>query len=141
MHGSIRSFTPAARESLHRRVREVATGVAAAFGASADVEVIIGVHPTVNAPEPTEVVYKAASAVLGEEQIDTTYRTTGGEDFSAVLAEVPGSFFFLGVRNDERLMNFPHHNPRFDIDEACLPAGVAILCDAALRCLQGEGGE
>ncbi len=139
MRGSIRSFSPTVRELLHRRVGEVARGVAEVLGATADVEVTIGVHPTVNAPGPTKVVYQAASAVLGEEQINTTYRTTGGEDFSAVLAEVPGNFFFLGARNDERLLNFPHHNPRFDIDEACLPQGVAILCEAAVRCLRGEG--
>lgn len=134
---SIRSFTPQAREMLCRRLREVATGVAAAFGASADVLIEQGVNATVNAVAPTAVVYQAVSQVLGEEHINTTYRTTGGEDFSAVLARVPGNFFFLGARNDERGFNFPHHNPRFDIDEACLPQGVAILCDAAVRCLNG----
>ena len=56
-----------------------------------------------------------------------------------VLEVVPGNFFFLGVRNDERGINAPHHNPRFDIHEACLPVGAAILCDAATRCLNGEG--
>jgi amidohydrolase len=73
--------------------------------------------------------------VFGEDKVDTTYRTTGGEDFSAVLAAVPGNFFFLGARDDERGFNFPHHNPRFDIDESCLPQGVAILCEAAVRAL------
>ncbi len=33
----------------------------------------------------------------------------------------------------------PHHNPRFDIDERCLPQGVAILCDAAWQILAGKG--
>jgi len=51
---------------------------------------------------------------------------------------VPGNFFFIGARDDTRNLNFPHHNPRFDFDEACLPQGVAILCDAAVRCLKGE---
>ncbi len=138
LRGSIRSFTPEVRALLHRRIREVADGVAAAFGARASVNVRAGVDPTVNAPAPTDVVYRSAAAVLGEEHIDTTWRTTGGEDFSAVLARVPGNFFFLGARNVERGFSYPHHNPHFDIDEACLPKGVAILCDAALRCLRGE---
>ncbi len=138
LRGSIRSFDPAVRGLLHRRIRELATGVAIAFGASAEVTITTGVDMTVNAPAPTAVVYQAASAVLGAAQIDTTYRTTGGEDFSAVLKLVPGSYFMLGSRNDERGWNYPHHNPHFDIDENCLPQGVAILCDAALRCLHGE---
>lgn len=138
MRGTIRSFQPEVRELLHRRIREVATGVGAALGADVDVRVIIGVESTVNAEQPTSIVYTSAAAVLGEKQINTTYRTTGGEDFSAVLARVPGNFFFLGARNAEKGFAFPHHNPRFDIDESCLPQGVAILCDAALRCLNGE---
>ncbi|NOK59331.1 MAG: amidohydrolase [Chloroflexi bacterium AL-W] len=135
---SIRSFEQEIRELLHRRIREVAIGVAAAFGATADVDIHIGVDPTVNAPAPTAVIYEAAAEVLGTEHIDTTFRTTGGEDFSAILLRVPGNFFFLGGRNDARQLNFPHHNPHFDIDEACLSQGVAILCAAAVRCLNGE---
>ena len=137
LRGTIRSFSPATRELLHRRVREVGNGVAAALGATAEVNTIYGVDATVNAPAATSVVHQAAAAVFGEAAIDTTYRTTGGEDFSAVLDRVPGNFFFLGARSDERTGN-PHHNPHFDIDERCLPQGVAILCDAALRCLNGE---
>jgi amidohydrolase len=135
LRGSVRSFNPVVRELLHRRINEVASGVATALGAQADVQVIRGVDATINAPEPTALMYEAAVAVFGKEKINTTYRTTGGEDFSAVLARVPGNFFFLGTRNDERGLNFPHHNPRFDIDESCLHQGVAILCDAAVRAL------
>jgi amidohydrolase len=135
LQGSIRSFSEAVRELLHRRIAEVATGVAAALGAAAEVTITRCVDPTVNAPAPTALVYEVAAGVLGEEQINTTYQTTGGEDFSAVLARVPGNFFFLGARNQERGYTAPHHNPRFDIDEACLPQGVAILCEAAARAL------
>jgi amidohydrolase len=133
LQGSIRSFSEETRDLLHRRIMEIATGVAAALGATAEVTLTRGVDPTVNAPAPTETVYNVAAEVLGADKIDTTYRTTGGEDFSAVLAAVPGNFFFLGARDDARNLNFPHHNPRFDIDESCLPQGVAILCEAAVR--------
>lgn len=136
LRGTIRSFSPEVRELLHQRIRAVCEGTAATLGARAEVNIRIGVDATVNAPKPTAVMHAAAAAVLGTDKIDTTYRTTGGEDFSAVLARVPGNFLFLGARSDERTGN-PHHNPRFDIDEACLPQGVAILCDAAVRCLNG----
>lgn len=137
LRGTIRSFSQEARAVLHRRIEEVARGVAATFGAEIDVRIQLGVDPTINAPKPTAVMREAAAAVLGEAQIDSAYQTTGGEDFSAVLERVPGNFFMLGARTGERTAA-PHHNPRFDIDEACLPQGVAILCDAALRCLRGE---
>lgn len=139
MRGTIRSFTPEVKALLRQRVPAIAKGVAAALGATADVVISEGIDATVNAAEPTQVVYDIAAAVLGAEKIDTTFRTTGGEDFSAVLARVPGNFFFLGARNDEQGINAPHHNPRFDIDERCLPAGVAILCEAARQILHGAG--
>ncbi|NJN15636.1 MAG: amidohydrolase [Oscillochloris sp.] len=138
LKGTIRCFSQEVRQVLHRRIREVAEGVAAGLGAKVDVTIIIGVDPTISAPAPTAVVYKAALEVFSEEKINTTFRTTGGEDFSAVLERVPGNFFMLGARNEERGLTYPHHNPRFDIDESCLPKGVAILCDAAVRCLAGE---
>lgn len=138
LRGTIRSFSQETRAVLHRRIEEIARGVAATFGAEVDVRIQLGVDPTINAPKPTAVMRAAAAAVLGEDNIDSTYQTTGGEDFSAVLERVPGNFFMLGARTSERT-GAPHHNPRFDIDEACLPQGVAILCDAAVRCLKGEG--
>jgi len=139
MRGTIRSFTPEVKALLRRRVPEVAQGVAAALGASAEVFINEGVDATVNSAAPTAVMQAAAAKVLGADQIDMNFRTTGGEDFSAVLARVPGNFFMLGARNDARGINAPHHNPRFDIDERCLPQGVAILCDAALEVLKGAG--
>ena len=139
LQGSIRSFSEEVRQLLHRRIQEVASGVASALGAEAEVTIIRGVDATVNAPEPTALVYDVATAVLGADNVDTTYRTTGGEDFSAVLAAVPGNFFFLGARDDSQGFNFPHHNPRFDIDESCLPTGVAILSEAAMRALAEYG--
>jgi amidohydrolase len=139
MQGTIRSFSEETKELLRRRVPEVAQMTAAALGATADVEINEGIDATVNAEAPTLLMADAARALLGEENVSMDYRTTGGEDFSAVLARVPGNFFFLGARNDERGINAPHHNPRFDIDERCLPQGVAILCDAAVRVLHGQG--
>lgn len=138
LRGTVRAFEEDVREQIHKRIAEIAAGIAATFGASVEVTRPFGTDVTVCAPAPTRVVYEAACEVLGKEKINTTFRTTGGEDFGAVLARVPGNFFFIGGRNDERELNFPHHNPRFDIDEACMPLGAAILCDAAVRCLGGE---
>ena len=138
MQGTIRSFTAETKALLRRRVPEIAEMTAAALGATVTVEIGEGIDATVNAEAPTLVMADAARALLGTDNVSMDFRTTGGEDFSAVLARVPGNFFFLGARNDEKGINAPHHNPRFDIDEACLPQGVAILCDAATRILRGE---
>src|SRR5262245_47925072 len=58
LRGSIRSFSEETRELLHRRIREVAQGLAAALGASAEVTLTRGVDPTVNASRPTAVMHQ-----------------------------------------------------------------------------------
>lgn len=51
----------------------------------------------------------------------------GGEDFAYYLQEVPGCFFFVGAGNEDRGAVYPHHHPRFDIDEDALGVGVEVL--------------
>jgi amidohydrolase len=60
----------------------------------------------------------------------------GAEDFGYFSTQAPGAMFMLGCRieGDERR----HHDPRFDVDERCLPIGAALLTVTALRLLSGE---
>jgi amidohydrolase len=55
----------------------------------------------------------------------------GGEDMSLYLRKVPGCFAFLGAKNPDVGAVWPHHHPRFTIDESVLPYGVEILYKAA----------
>ena len=52
----------------------------------------------------------------------------GGDDFSAYLAEAPGCYAFIGAGGE-----FPHHHPRFVIDERALAIGTRLHVDVALR--------
>nr|MBA2442772.1 amidohydrolase [Rubrobacter sp.] len=51
----------------------------------------------------------------------------GGEDFAYYLREVPGCFFFVGAGNEEKGTTYPHHHPRFNIDEDALPVGIEAM--------------
>ena len=70
LHGSIRSFSEETRDLLHRRIAEVAGGVAMALGATAEVTITRGVDPTVNAAKPTAIVYDVAATALGKDNVD-----------------------------------------------------------------------
>jgi amidohydrolase len=59
----------------------------------------------------------------------------GAEDFASFLERVPGCFFFVGARNDERGLIWGHHHPRFDVDEAALPLGIELIVAVAERYL------
>ncbi len=62
----------------------------------------------------------------------------GGEDFSFVLQRVPGAFGMLGVRKPEWKQPKVNHNAAFDMDEAVLPLGTAVLASAALNFLDAK---
>ena len=56
----------------------------------------------------------------------------GGEDFAYYQQKVPGTFVFIGAGNGQPETAFPHHHPRFDIDEKALITGVTTLAQAAV---------
>jgi len=130
MTGTIRTYDPATRETVLRRVREVIEGVAAACGAEAEFKIAPLTPALINDAKVADVVRAAAEAVVGPENVSSGERTMGSEDAAFFLREVPGCYFFLGSANAERGLNAPHHNPRFDFDEDALPLGVAILMHA-----------
>jgi metal-dependent amidase/aminoacylase/carboxypeptidase family protein len=62
----------------------------------------------------------------------------GSEDFSFYLQKVPGTFAFRGVGNKKKDIIYPHHHPKFNIDEDILPLGTALHAAVALEYLKGE---
>jgi hippurate hydrolase len=59
---------------------------------------------------------------------------TGSEDFSRVLARVPGAYLFLGATFSEDPRSAPNnHSPRATFDDSVLPDGAALLAELALR--------
>ena len=59
----------------------------------------------------------------------------GGEDFSAYQQKAPGVFAFVGAGNVADGITYPHHHPRFQIDEASLHIGLRYMTMATLELL------
>jgi amidohydrolase len=135
MTGTIRTFDPLVREQILQRVKAVVEGTAAALGGSATVEIKAISPATVNDERAAQLVRDTAIDVMGAANVSADQFTMGAEDMSEFLNRVPGCFFFLGSANADKGPVYPHHNPRFDIDESIMPNGVAILAGAALRYL------
>jgi amidohydrolase len=135
MRGTARSFDEAIWEALPGHIDRIVKHTAAAFGCEAEIEIERMMRPTVNHPDMAELVREVARDLIGAENI-VEERTMGGEDFAEVLARVPGCYFFVGARNEERGIVHPHHSPHFDVDEAALPIGVEMLARVAHRYLE-----
>jgi len=142
LRGTIRTYYEADRALLKRRIAELAAGVAHGLRAEAELTIGLGTGPCVNDPEITQLVRAAAEATVGRDNIPTEdTRISASDDMSEFLATVPGCYCFIGAGNVERGITAPHHNARFDIDEAALAIGVETLARAALAYLAPDAGQ
>lgn len=133
--GTLRTYDPADREYLLRRIGEVARGVAESLRAEAIFEPGMSCPACVNDEAVAALVRRAAVATVGEGHILGERRFSVSDDMARFLQEAPGCYFVVGAGNVERGITAPHHNARFDLDEACLPIGVEVLARAALEYL------
>lgn len=132
LKGTVRSYNNELHRQIYRRILEMATKMADAYSCTATMETIAIVQAVVNAEEPTAVVREAAVKIMGEENISTR-RTMASEDMGFFLDEVPGCYFFIGARNEEKGYTYPHHHPKFNFDERAMIDGVAIMSEAASK--------
>ncbi|CAI0386477.1 unnamed protein product [Linum tenue] len=84
------------------------------------------IPPTVNDPEIYELARQASVDIVGESNTKVSPSFMGSEDFAFYLEKVPGSFMFVGIRNEKLGAIYPPHNPYFSIDEDALPVGAAV---------------
>ncbi|MBT7190790.1 MAG: amidohydrolase [Anaerolineae bacterium] len=139
MTGTIRTFEPEVREMVVRRFDEIVKNTAEAMGCTVDLERRKISPAVINEAKITESVQKAAQRLYPETEINTeNYLTMGAEDMSFMMEKVPGCYFFVGSANDEKGLNYDHHHPKFDIDEASLPRAAALMAAATLEVLQSK---
>jgi amidohydrolase len=122
--GTSRSFKESVRNTIEKRIEELANGLANSFGCTAEVEYIRIGTPLVNHEEQAKRAIKAAETVVGAENVDKNREpTTGGEDFAFMLLERPGAFIFLGINDEKKPMTL--HSPTYNFNDEAIPYGVA----------------
>ena len=125
--GTVRSFSPQVRERLSNRLEQTAQGVARSFDLDTQYEFMPGYPPLVNDVPMSHLVAAACTRGIGKENVEFIPPSMGGEDFAYYLQKVPGSFFRLGCRNEQKGIIHPLHSSRFNIDEDVLPFGVEMF--------------
>ena len=130
--GTIRAYNEEVREQLHAELERAFT-VARAFGGDYTLDITRGYPPLYNDPSVAALIDEIARQRLPAEHIKAGERVMGAEDFSYMTQLAPGAMFRLGAKLDE--VHRPHHSPIFDVDEASLPIGVAVLAESAVRLL------
>ena len=125
--GTVRTYTEELRQQTREAMERVLAGVTSAHRAAYEFEYVEGYSSVVNDPLLSALVREVAGTRLVDRP-----PLMAGEDFSAYQQVAPVCFFFVGAGRDGA---FPHHHPRFMIDEDALTVGVETLTAIALRFL------
>jgi hippurate hydrolase len=139
---TIRSFSPEALVKLKDGTVEVCRGIAAAHGLEVDAEFNEQYPVTVNDGSEADFIADTVREVHGEERFEPMENPIlGAEDFSRVIAEIPGAMVFLGATpadaDPETAPN--NHSPLAAFDDAVLADGTALYAELATRRLSAAG--
>jgi len=134
--GTLRYTQLKVQEQIHSEIRH-AFEVAKTLGGDYQLKFELGTSPMINDEKVVNLIRETAIGLIGSENVSLPENGLGAEDFGCFSELAPGAMFILGclIEGDER----EHHNPRFDVDDRCLPYGTAILAETALRFLR-QGG-
>jgi amidohydrolase len=126
LEGTIRTFEKSYLEKIHEEIKTIATNVAEAHNASANVELAVyGNYPvTFNDLDLSAQLEPSLIKASDGKYMRMSVPRTGAEDFSFFAQEVPGLYFFLGVNPENQESSYTNHSPRFYIDDDALDTGV-----------------
>ena len=132
MEGTTRSFSPEVRSRLLESIERIVTNTASSYRAEGKLDITYITPPTINHTSISEIFANIVEKLYGKDKITTMEKVMGGEDFAYLNETVPGIMAFLGTRNDEKGITFPHHHEKFDIDEDSLTIGTSLYAQFAL---------
>lgn len=132
IEGTVRCFDYDLREELPKLIERVLRGVSEAHRIKYEFEYNFYPAPVINDVKETEIARKSAVSLYGEEVLYNFNKMTTAEDFSAYSTIVPGVLAFVGVKNVEKGCCYPHHHPKFNIDEDALEMGSALYAKFAI---------
>ncbi|GAA5144957.1 M20 family metallopeptidase [Pseudonocardia eucalypti] len=139
LEATIRTLSDSTRAYLCEQAQLCCQYTAAAYGCSASVRIDPGYPVTSNDTDAAARIDGLAASVLGPSRVTPMNSPImGSEDFSYVLARVPGALAFLGgcpphLDPDSAA---PNHSNRVQFDEAAMVDGVAMYAALALDALR-----
>jgi hippurate hydrolase len=124
MKGTARWFKPEVGERIESGMHRLVHGIAASFGATAEMNFYQHTPATVNDGRAAGFAAEAAATVAGRERVEEMASPTmGGEDFAYMLNAKPGAYLMLGAgrsADDPQL-----HHSLYDFNDEILPIGAS----------------
>ncbi|MNJ56196.1 N-acetyldiaminopimelate deacetylase [compost metagenome] len=124
--GTVRCFQEETRSIIRTRIEQLAEGTAQAYGAGVAIDYMTGYPSLVNHPEEYERFREVAERETGLSS-ELSPQIMPAEDFAYYLQRIPGCFMLVGAGNPEKNAVYPHHHPKFDIDEEAMLHAASLL--------------
>lgn len=136
--GTVRTLSKDGPATVKAKMTQIADGVTKAYGATFTLDYVEGTAVTFNEPALAAQTRGVLEAVAGQGNVVEPPPQMGAEDFSYYQQQVPGVFFFLGVRNEARKITAMIHTEYFDLDEDALELGVRAMSATVIDYLQRD---
>ncbi|CAL4975771.1 unnamed protein product [Urochloa decumbens] len=137
--GTFRAFSKESINQLKQRIEEVIVSQASVQRCNATVEFLNKdpfFPPTFNSPELHDFFVNVASEMVGSKNVRDMLPLMGAEDFAFYAEVIPSTYYyFVGMYNETRGPQAPHHSPYFTVNEETLPYGAAAQAALAARYL------
>lgn len=122
--GTARCFSAAVRDILEQRLRQLAEGVAAIQGCSAEFNYKRRYPPLINTAAEVGIATAVAAGIVGADKVDTNIPlNTGADDFAFMLEKRPGAFIRIGNGTAEQGPCHLLHTPLYDFNDDILALG------------------
>lgn len=136
MEGTLRTFDAEIREATKEKIKKLATTIAEASGATADVSISeVGCPVMYNDPKLFAQMEETLKRVSNNAYMDALL-STGTEDFAFYGQKIPSLLFFLGTAPPDAKELIPNHSPKFTVDESALIVGVRAMASLATDFLE-----
>lgn len=130
--GSVRTDDSKVREMVAEEIENVIKSTCDAYGATYELDYTYGYGAVYNDETTTEIVQNIADNLFPGKTIELPL-SLGGEDFSAFSDIVPATYVHIGAGNEEKGYDYPHHHPKFAIDEESFLIGVKMFVAIAVN--------
>ena len=137
MKGTARTMSEETRTFIIETLERDLPKFVEALGGTANVDIVRGYAPVINNDEMTERVENNIVDLYGKDALELIKQPRMDvEDVSYFLNEIPGCFFRLGTRVEEKGLIYDLHHPKFNIDEGSLKIGMGLQLKNILEYLK-----
>lgn len=131
--GTVRSYKEDIKAIIIERLEEISKGIEQSFNVKIDFKYTHGYPALINSERETLWLQSIAEDTNDIKKVVQMNRTLGGEDFAYFLQKKPGTYFNVGVKNSAIQADYPHHHPKFDMDEHGLLNGPRVFLSLVQR--------